>query len=421
MIKTECCAFCGKKLTEANKNEINGEHIFPAFACKKDFGKSKASSLLQEQIKVSVCKECNTKYGTKLEASLSKIIDGLNGKTPRYAFRTEEALCLLDYIDKTRVLLQHIPKKEPDKYSKLLLNTAININNLSKINQAGRQVFILRAYVPDGVYYPIYSTKDCSVFRTKLGFTSSAIPSDFVSTIAVCIDNIAIIGMNNLRINEELGFPGVQVVHEMGYGYSDGKNDVDLDALWKTTFWDRNNAILLAQPGIYPKGVKDTGIMGDYERNHKLTTKHDGYEYAIYFACGTNDGWLAKNSTESGAKGVKFDLTKQYSYDDFMKIFDDVSKVDIIEHISSNLSLRPGLEDIWKKICDDVLGLHLYYSNILTTRFTANNDFLRNMHKFLEFHEAKKLIDALNLLSQGDDANAKEFLLKLKKEHGFVW
>ena len=400
MIKTECCAFCGKKLTNANKTEINGEHIFPAFACKKDFGKSKASALLQDQIKVSVCKECNSTYGTKLETNLSKIIDGLNGKTPRYAFRTEEALCLLDYIDKTRILLQHSFRDERQK--RLLYG--VSVDNMLRISPFGRQVFILRANAPDGVYVPIYYTDNNKVLKTKLGYISSTNPADFISTIAVCIDGVVIIGISNLVINALLGFPYVRMVSDVQLQYGVGPHCID-ERLGYTKNVNRSDTIVLAQPGVLPEGCEQEGIIGEYEKALELTTKHNNYKYAVYFESGKQNGWLAKDATERGAKGAKFDLGKQYAYLEFLGLLDFISKVDIMAHVCSCPIYDHVFERVWKEVCN----LKFNYANILANPLTVKHNFIERLQKKYGFKRATELINELNLLAT-DESKWPEIL-----------
>ena len=390
MIKTEYCAFCGKNLTETNKAEINGEHIFPAFACKNDFGKSKASSLLQERIKVAVCKECNSAYGVKLEAKLSKIIDGLIGKTPKYSFRTEEALCLLDYIDKTRILLQHSFKDERQKQ----LLDVVNVDNMQRISPFGRQVFILRADVPDGIYAPFYYTDNCKAFKTKLGYISSVNPADFTSAIAVCIDGIVIVGISNLMINWLLGFPHVMGAPDNQLLYGPGSRYIS-ERLGYTKNVDRDDTIVLAQPGVMPEECERKGIIGEYEKSVELTTKHKNYAYAVYFESGKHKGWLCKNSTEPGAKGVRFDLGKRYSYIEFLELLDFISKIDIMEHVCSFQIYGQKWERMW----EDLRNLKFNYTNILATPLTDKYNFIERLQKKYGFERASELINKLNLMA----------------------
>ena len=408
MKKTDSCAFCGKFLNKTEMLEINGEHIFPAFMCKKNFGDLEESKALQEQIKVSVCKECNSKYGNALETKLSKIIDGLKGKIDLYMFRTEEALCLLDYVDKTRILLQHwgTDVRQKDILGKY------NAENLWRQALHGRQVLIVRANVPDGVYFPAFLTDNATILKTKLGYISSRNPADWTSVIAVSINNIVIIGLSNNVISSTLGFPYFFVEQDrQTLSWYHGEHDIDNNRLaWYVAQdeIDNGNMITLAQPSTHPVDI--AGLSGDYELKRSLTKQHNGYKYGVYFKSGTSKGWLTKMSTERGSKSIKFNLMKQYSYDEFLKLLEQVSKMEILFNTGcANKLIKNYDVDM---IYDEIMKLEFYYTNILSNPFTENA--VEYIQKKYGFEKAKSLINALNLVHQ--DTNKWFGVLDTNKE-----
>lgn len=391
MIKTECCAFCGKKIN--NENEINGEHLFPAFACKRAFGDSKASKLLQEGLKVSVCKKCNTKYGEILESRLSRIIDGLNGNIPRYAFRTEEALCVLDFIDKTRVLLQHYMSPE--------VQDLVCVGSSSQILPCGRQVFILRAEVPDGVYIKQFDTEETKLVKEYLGQIPSKCSVLNFDTIAVCIDNIAIIGMSNMFVNQQLGFPVIMVdpYNPNAARLLQGTHTIDTDVLLEipnkagsVTEHDFGKGfITLAQPGAiqFNEEAEKCGIIGKYEKSHQLTMPHNDYIYGVYFESGVRNGWLLKSAMERGAKGVAFDLSNVYPYEDFSVLFDQASKYGLLYHIIASGHFHfQTIEDI-RVLDKEIRQGHWHHVNVVEA--------LEHLVKKHGYDKAKKIINVMNL------------------------
>ena len=285
------CPFCGKEFT--SKTITNGEHLFPAFACKQIFGVSEGSKHLQEKIKIKVCKECNSKYGINLETKLKNIINAISTNNENFIFRTEEALTLLDYMTKTRVLLSFRANRNFDQ-------KLGNYDTITKSTPADRQLFIVKGPVPDGIYIPKLKNKSELVSTENF---------DVPSCFAVVINGVILISFENKLVSEALGFPFTvaawikdgllldqhrQIMEFANFGHKEISDMWFSELLKKTPFV---NSVILSQPRV-------SWSIDEYTKKYMLSKAQNGYIYGVYYNTKNKSGWLLKQNNEKGSKGI---------------------------------------------------------------------------------------------------------------------
>ncbi|MBQ7127643.1 MAG: hypothetical protein IJO18_01520 [Alphaproteobacteria bacterium] len=286
-----CCPFCGKEF--AQDIETNGEHLFPHFVCKQIFGTSDGSRRLQEKIKITTCKECNSKYGTNLELKLKNIIAAISKNDTNFVFRTEEALALLDYMTKTRVLLSFRANQNFDQQLG-------NFDTVKRHATYDRQLIIAKGPVPDGIYIPKLNLKSGPLSTEN---------TEGVSCFAVVMNGVILISFENKLISETLGFPftsvalanGTLVIDDKGHYFEHayvGTQEVsDMwfdNLLHQSSFAD---SIVLAQP-------RQPWTTNDYTEKHLLSKSDTGYKYGVHYQTKDKSGWFLKQNKEKGSKGI---------------------------------------------------------------------------------------------------------------------
>ena len=290
--KHTCCPFCGREF--ATGAETNGEHLFPHFVCKQIFGTSDGSRRLQEKIKITTCKECNSKYGTNLELKLKNIIAAISNNDTNFIFRTEEALTLLDYMTKTRVLLSFRANQNFDQQLG-------NFNTVKRHATYDRQLIIAKGPIPDGIYIP------------KLNLQSGPLSTENiegVSCFAVVMNGVILISFENKLISETLGFPFTSValtndtlvIDDKGHYFERAYvGTQELSDIWFNNLLHQSSfadSIVLAQP-------RQPWITNDYTEKHLLSkSDNDGYKYGVHYQTKDKSGWFLKQNKEKGSKGI---------------------------------------------------------------------------------------------------------------------
>lgn len=407
MIEHEYCSFCGKKFE--GQTLTNGEHLFPAFACKKIFGTSTGSKKLQERIKIKVCQDCNSHYGSDLEAKLKNIINAISNDDKKFLFRTEEALTLLNYMTKTRVLLSF------KQQHKLFKPTLGNYNRVKNIASFDRQLIVLKGPVPDGIYIPraipkINMPKDCEFLSTE--------NTDFLTCFAVVINGVILVSFENKLACTELGFPYTSIawgkkqnvpgilVQENGEPverlWVNGTNNVE--DLW---FWDYLqqekllSSFILAQP-------RTLNFVNDYTKKYVLSKNTDGYRYGIYYKNKDKSSWLTKANNEKGAKGIDISCVQDSitlpELENFLKL---ISMAELWEWEVFYWGVETGYppEKILTELCGWINSSEIKIENILA--FDVNEKALYN--------NALKVLETSGLTKQQIIDNLYTFIENLNK------
>lgn len=394
-----CCPFCGKEFDA--DTTTNGEHLFPAFACKQIFGTTDGSRRLQEKIKITVCKDCNSRYGDYLESRLKKIITAISNNDKTFMFKTEEAIVLLDYMTKTRVLLGFRANQNFDQ----ILG---NYDFVTRWAAYDRQLIIAKGPIPDGIYIPKLKSKSDFISTENI---------EGISCFAVVINGIILISFENKLVSESLGFPFSSAVFlndglvarpdktilEYGHVGSKQISSMWFDELLENTRF--SDSIILAQP-------REPWTTDDYTQKYVLSESKNGYRYGVYYKTPVKSGWLCKKNTEKGSKGINvYNIESEMTLPDFelflIKIFlleytsvsvqhtyrnSPYTLLEISNKIMAPLFKKYDTETVENILAFDVDEVELYKNalKMLISHNFTKKQIIDRLYKFVRFINEQK-------------------------------
>ena len=147
------CPFCGKPYSAEdinNPNVINFEHILSRFAIKHAIAEKSKFERLESEFMVAVHKDCNEKYGDKLEQNVSRLLNNFN--KPRVQLTKKDVDVLFMYFTKIQTFLQYLVGYEqiPDE---------IYGQEFEKYNEVSRlEVFFVPNHRGVGLYHDFNAT-----------------------------------------------------------------------------------------------------------------------------------------------------------------------------------------------------------------------------------------------------------------------